>query len=164
MKGNRRSFDFLASPFRLARSLRMTIPLRCEHQEHDSRGYVCLSTQARWSGSVALVGLGNADGSHAGGGCALNTHVGVFKDEAVFGGDVEAGGGGEESIGSWLGARVVFGADKDRKAVEKTDSCERFDDRFAGAAGDDGKWNAAVLGVDVLEDFWNGLEIGEKGK
>src|ERR1035438_9258862 len=33
------------------------------------------------------------DGGHTGGGCGLDTHFGVFEDEAVFGGDAEAGGG-----------------------------------------------------------------------
>src|ERR1019366_7801577 len=60
------------------------------------------------AGFVALAGLRDADGGHAGGGCALNAHVGVFKDEAVSGRDAEAGGGGEEGIGSGLGARVVL--------------------------------------------------------
>ena len=55
------------------------------------------------SGSVAaFAGLGNADGSHAGGGCGLDAHVGVFEDEAVFGSDAEARGGEEKGVGRGL--------------------------------------------------------------
>ena len=34
---------------------------------------------------LTFAGLGNADGSHSGGGCRLDAQVGVFKDKAVFG-------------------------------------------------------------------------------
>ena len=114
-------------------------------------------------GSVAtLAGLGNSDGGHSCGGCCLNAHVGVFKDEAVFGRDAEACGGGEECVGSGLGARVVLGADEDGEAIEQTDGGERLDDGLAAAAGDDGEGNVAVLGDDVLEHLRNGLEVGKQ--
>ena len=44
-----RTFDSLASPLRRVRSLRVTAPLRCEHQEQDSRVCLCLSTKPRRS-------------------------------------------------------------------------------------------------------------------
>ena len=61
-------------------------------------------TQAlRRSGSAeSLAGLGNADGGHAGGGCALDAHVCVFKDEAIFGRDAEARGGTRNASGAGL--------------------------------------------------------------
>jgi hypothetical protein len=105
--------------------------------------------------------VGNADRGHSCGGCSLDTHLSVFKDEAVSGRDAEAGSGGEERVGRGLGARVVLRADKDGEAVEQMDSGERLDDGLAAAAGDDGERNAALLGIDVLEDFRYRLEVRE---
>src|SRR5579863_1553985 len=106
----------------------------------------------RWggvSGSIAaFVRLWNADRGHSGGGCGLDAHLGVFKDEAVFGRYAEARRGGEERVGSGFGSRVVLGADKQREAVEQADRSERLDDRFAGAAGNHCKRDLAMLGHD----------------
>src|ERR1039458_3342851 len=72
---------------------------------------VCFSSLRSGAGDgsvAALAGLRNTDGGHASGSCALDSHVGVFKNEAILRRDVEAGGGGEEGIGSGLGARVIL--------------------------------------------------------
>ena len=123
----------------------------------------CIDPSGSGGRSVtALAWLGNADGGHSGGGCGLNSHVSVFKDEAIFGRDAEACGSGEECVWSGLGARVVLGADEEGKPIEKADRGERLDDRLAGAAGDHGKRDAALLGIDVFEHFGNGLELREK--
>ena len=109
----------------------------------------------------SFVGLQNTDGGHAGSGCALNAHISVFEDETIFGSDAEAVRGGEKSVGCGLGTGVVFGADEEIEAVEQADGGERPEDRLAGAAGDDREGDAAMLGVDVLEDFGDGLEAGK---
>jgi hypothetical protein len=106
-----------------------------------------------------FVGLGDADGGHAGGGGGLDADVGVFEDEAVLGVDAQALGGEEEGVGSGLGMSIVAGTDKGVEEVKDAEGFERADDGFAGAAGDDGEGDFSVLEVDLFEDFGDGFEL-----
>ena len=107
-------------------------------------------------------GRGDADRSHASGGCGLDAHFGVFKNEAVFRSDADARSADEEGFGRRFAVGVIFRADEDGETIEKVDSCEGFDDGFARAAGYDGKGDFALHGVDVFEDLGDGLERGQK--
>ena len=57
---------------------------------------------------------------------------------------------------------VVAGANEGIEAVEQSKGGERGGDGFASAARDDGEGYAAVLIVDVLDDFGDGLELREQ--
>src|SRR6185312_14656346 len=105
--------------------------------------------------------LEDFDGGHSGGGGGLDAHVGVFEDEAFFGGDAEAFGGEKEGFGMRLAALVVSGADEGLKFVEEAEGFERGYDGFASAAGDDGEGDGSVAGFDDLEDFGDGGEAVE---
>jgi len=105
------------------------------------------------------VRLGDPDGGHAGGGGSLDADVGVLEDEAIFRVDAEALGGEEEGVGCWLGVGVVAGADQGVEEVEDAEGFERADDGLAGAAGDDGEGDVAVLEVDLFEDLGDGAEL-----
>ena len=69
-----------------------------------------------------LVGLGDPDGGHAGGGGGLDADVGVLEDEAGGWFDAEALGGEEEGVGGGLGVGVVAGADEGVEEVEDAQS------------------------------------------
>ena len=103
--------------------------------------------------------LGDADGGHAGSSCRLDSDVSVLKDEAVFRVDAEAGGGEEEGVGGGLAALIIARTDEGVEEGEEAEGVEGFDDGFAGAAGDDGEGDIAVLEVDLLEDLGYGLEL-----
>ncbi len=105
------------------------------------------------------MGLGNADGGHAGGGGGLDADVGVFEDEAVLGVDAQTLGGEEEGVGGGLGVSIVAGTDKGVEEIEDAEGFEGADDGFASAAGDDGEGDFAVLEVDLFEDLGDGLEL-----
>ena len=105
------------------------------------------------------MGLGDPDGGHAGGGGGLDADVGVLEDEAVFGVDAEALGGEEEGVGGGLGVGVVAGTDEGVEEVEDAEGFQRSDDGLAGAAGDYGEGDVAVLEVDLFEDFGDGLKL-----
>src|SRR5271165_5680363 len=110
----------------------------------------------------AFRGLGDFYGDHAGGGGGFDAQIGVFEDKAVGGRYAEAFGSEEEAVGSRLAALVVFSADESIELVEQIDGAEGGGDGVAAAAGDDGKGNAAVLEVDVLDDLGDGLEGGDE--
>jgi hypothetical protein len=110
----------------------------------------------------AFVGLGDADRLHAGGSGGLNAHVGVFKGEAGFRGDVELLRGEEEGLGVGLGFFVVAGADHHVELVEEAEDAERGGDGFARGAGDDGEGDPRVGFFDLLENFGDGGEFGEE--
>jgi len=61
-----------------------------------------------------------------------------------------------------LAVGVVSGADEGGEAVEEMKGRERGVDGFAGAAGDYGEGDATVLGFDLFQYFWDGLELGEE--
>ena len=105
------------------------------------------------------MGLGDADRGHAGGGGGLDADVGVLEDEAMGGVDAEARGGEEEGIGGGFAALIVAGADEGVEEVEEAESFKGFDDGLAGAAGDDGEGDVAVLEVDLFEDLGDGQEL-----
>ena len=54
---------------------------------------------------------------------------------------------------------VVAGADEGVEEVQDAEGFEGADDGLAGAAGDDGEGDVAVLEVDLLEDLGDGLEL-----
>jgi hypothetical protein len=110
-------------------------------------------------GLHSLVRLGDSNGGHAGRGRRLDADVGVLEDEAVFGVDAEAGGGEEEGVGGGLAALIIARADEGVEEVEEAEGFEGSDDRFTGATRDDGEGDVAVLEVDLLEHFGDGLEL-----
>src|SRR5882757_801065 len=61
-----------------------------------------------------------------------------------------------------LAVGVVSGANESAEAVEEMQSGERSLDGFAGASGDNGEGDAAVLVFDVFQNFWDRLELGEE--
>jgi len=105
------------------------------------------------------MGLLNPDGGHAGRGRCLDADVGVLEDEAVFRIDTEALGGEEEGIGCGFGVGVVSGADQGVEEVKDAEGFEGADDGLAGAAGDNGEGDVAMLEADLFEDLGDGLEL-----
>ncbi len=103
------------------------------------------------------MGLGDADGGHAGSGGGLDADVGVFEDEAVLGVDAEALSGEEEGVRCGLGVSVLAGTDESVEEVEDAKSLEGADDGFASASGDDGERDFTVLEVDLFQDLGDGL-------
>jgi hypothetical protein len=113
-------------------------------------------------GRLALKRGRDFDGGHAGGRRCLDAEIGVFKDEAVLRRDAEPVRGEQEGVRRGFGVLVLFRADDGLEAVKQADGGEGLDDRLAGAAGDDGQRQQAVLGVNVLENLRNGLEFGQQ--
>ncbi len=105
------------------------------------------------------MGLGDPDGGHAGGGGGLDADVGVLEDEAVFWVDAEAFGGEEVGVGGGLRAPIIARADQGVEEGEEAEGFEGFDDGLAGASGDDGEGELAVLEADLFEDLGNGLDL-----
>ena len=64
--------------------------------------------------------------------------------------DAEAFGGEEIGIGGGLGSPIIARADEGVEEGEEAEGFEGFDDRLAGAAGDDGEGDFAVLEADLL--------------
>ena len=60
-----------------------------------------------------------------------------------------------------LGVLAVFGADQSFKAIEEIEGCERGDNRFTGAPGDDGKGELSVTALDMFENFRDRLQSVE---
>jgi hypothetical protein len=108
---------------------------------------------------LAFVRLGDADGRHPGGGGGLDADVGVLEDEAGGGVYPQAGGGEKEGVGGWFGVGVVAGTDEGVEEVQDAEGFEGADDGLAGASGDDGEGDVAVLEVDLFEDLGDGLEL-----
>ena len=61
--------------------------------------------------------------------------------------------------GAGFGVGVVAGADEGVEEMEDAEGFEGADDGLAGAAGDYGEGDAAVVEVDLLEDLGDGLEL-----
>jgi hypothetical protein len=61
-----------------------------------------------------------------------------------------------------LAVVVVSGANESGEAVEEMQGGERSLNGFAGASGDYREGDAAVLGFNVFQNFWDRLKVGEK--
>jgi hypothetical protein len=107
----------------------------------------------------SFMGLSDTDRGHPGGGGRLDADVGVLEDEAGGRLNSQPGGGKEEGVGGGLAVLVIACADQGVEELEKAEGIERRNDRFAGATGDDGEGNFAVLKTDLLEDLWDGLKL-----
>ena len=73
-------------------------------------------------------GLRYSYGGHAGSGCGFDAEFRVLKDEAIGRGDAEALRAKQETIGSGLAMRVVFGADEGVELSSRSSNGEGADD------------------------------------
>jgi hypothetical protein len=131
-------------------SIRVLVHFDCRHRNPASfRSSLGELRAPRRSGSSApFVGLWNPDGSHAGSRCRLNAQVRVFKDQAIFRRHAKPGGGKQKRIRSRLAVDVILRADDGLEFVQQMQCAESLRHRDSPAAGNHGKGNPAVLGLD----------------
>ena len=123
------------------------------HLEHGLGSFLARMTD------YSLIRLSDPNRGHSGSRRSLDADVGVLEDEAIFRVDAQALGSQQEGVGSGFGVSVVAGADQGVEQVKEAEGFEGADDGLAGAAGDYGEGDVAVLEVDLFEDFGDGLKL-----